>query len=307
MQASTALRVHRLLLRIAFAASNLFAWLFVFQYLFVLSNNVGLALVHTVLLYALSQTIAALLSPLTARGLRHGMQREMVFAVLTAAAAFTFLGASFQGFFGPLPLTAFVGFAILLGIYHALYWIPYEVERNEIQSIPSKFSFEILIALIPAFIGFLLLSYGAHVAWTLFGSASLMIIALIPFVWIPDRYEGFPWGYRETFGQVIDRAHRRLILGAISDGIQGTALLLIWPLAVFLIVGWSYELLGLLLSFTLLILLVFRDNMDEIATSPAHVAFTAGSSRDCLFGVDRTNSGLQPREYHCGGRVSPHR
>ena len=262
MRAGNALHTHRSLLRLAFSVGNIFAWLFVFEYLYMVSGDTGVALVHTVLLYALSQTVAALLTPLTARGLRHGMQREMVFSVVTAAAAFVFLGASFQGFFGPLPLVAFAGFAVLLGIYRALYWIPYEIERHEIPStMPARFSFEILIALVPAFIGSLLVSYGVHESWTLFGAAILMVIALLPLIWIPDRYEGFSWGYRATFGQVIDRAHRRLVFGAISDGIQGASLLLIWPLAIFLVVGWSYELLGILLSITLLVLLVVRDGM----------------------------------------------
>jgi hypothetical protein len=91
-----------------------------------------------------------------------------------------------------------------------------------------------------------------------------MIAALIPLFWMRDSYEGFSWGYRETFGRLLDRAHRRLVGGAVSDGIQGAALLLIWPLAIFLIIGGSYELLGLLLTLTLLILLIVRDGMDGI-------------------------------------------
>ena len=85
-----------------------------------------------------------------------------------------------------------------------------------------------------------------------------MIVGLLPILLTPDRYEGFSWGYRETFGQLIGRAHRRIVLSSIADGIQGVALLLIWPLAIFLVVAWSYELLGLILSFTLLVILAIR-------------------------------------------------
>ncbi len=268
MSAGNALRTHRLLLRLAFSASNAFAWIFIFEYLYLLSNDVGAALVHVALLYALSQTIAILFTPLAARGLRNGMRREMIFAVLAAASAFIFLGASFQGLFGQLTLVVLVGFALLLGLYRALYWIPYQIERHDMQAPSSRLSFEIIIALVPTFIGSLFVLHTIHESWVLFGAASVMILALLPFITIPDVYEGFSWNYRETFGQLIDRAHRRVALGAFFDGIQGAALLLVWPLAIFLMIGRSYELFGLILSFTLLILLILRDIVGRSTRRP---------------------------------------
>ncbi len=273
MHAGTALRTHRLLLRMAFSASNLFAWLFIFEYFYRVSGDTGIAIVHTLLLYALSQTIATLFTPLSARWLRHGMLREIICGVAMAAVAFFCLGEAFQlghVVHGPLNgfyfyTVAITGFAIALGVYRALYWVPYEIERRTIQTPASRFAIEICVALMPAFVGTLLVSYGLLDSWLLMISGFVMSLSLIPLIWIPDRYEGFPWGYRETFARLIDHAHRRLVFGAITDGIQGTALLLIWPLAIFLIVGWSYELLGLLLSFTLLVLLIVRDGMDGFA------------------------------------------
>ena len=251
-------------MRLAFSACNMFAWIFVFELFYVIGGDVAGAMVHTVLLYALSQIVATLLTPYTARGLRHGMLREMVLGVVLAAWAFIDFGLVLQGHFADYYTFVIAGFAIALGGYRAFYWVPYEVERHETQSLPSIFSFEILIALMPAFMGCLLVSYGFREFWVLTVSGCVMIAALIPLFWMRDSYEGFSWGYRETFGRLLDRAHRRLVGGAVSDGIQGAALLLIWPLAIFLIIGGSYELLGLLLTLTLLILLIVRDGMDGI-------------------------------------------
>ena len=265
MDAGNALRTHRLLLRIALAAGNIFAWIFVFEHFYIIDNgNVAVALARVALLYALSQTVTALLTPYTARGLRHGMRREIIYGVLFAAAAFIFLGAIFDGLFGMYYALAMVAFALLLGAYRALYWVPYEVERNEMQARPAGLSREILIALMPAFAGYLLSFDGVHEAWLLFGVGGVMIFSIIPFIRIPDVYEGFIWGYRETFGQLFARAHRRLFWGAVIDGIQGAALLLIWPLVIFLIVGWAYPLFGLLLSFTFLLLIVARDSIQHL-------------------------------------------
>jgi hypothetical protein len=110
----------------------------------------------------------------------------------------------------------------------------------------------------PAYAGYLLGLDGVHESWLLFAAGIVMIISLIPLIRVPDVYEKFPWGYRETFGRLFSRAHRRLFLAAIIDGIQGAALLLFWPLLIFLLVGFSYPLVGLIFSFTFLLMIVTR-------------------------------------------------
>ena len=263
MDAGNSLRLHRLVLRISLAAGNAFAWIFVFQYFYIIGGTVGTALAQTAVLYAISQTATCLLTPYAARGLRHGMRREIIFAVLLASAAFVFLGAIFEGYFGPLYTLAIIGFALMLGTYRALYWVPYEVERHNLHASSSRLSYEVLIALMPAFVGYLLAFDGVYLAWVLFGAATLMLVSLLPLMRIPDTYERFPWSYRETYGHLLARAHRRLFWGAIIDGMQGAALLLIWPLAVFIVIGWSYPLYGVIFSFTFLLLIVVRETVER--------------------------------------------
>jgi len=46
--------------------------------------------------------------------------------------------------------------------------------------------------------------------WLLYGIAVIMILSLLPIMRISDTYEGFPWGYRETFGSFSCARIRKL-------------------------------------------------------------------------------------------------
>jgi hypothetical protein len=265
MDPGIALGTHRLLMRMALAAGNAFAWIFIFEFFFILDGNIALAIARVALLYALSQLVTSLSTPAAARTLGNGMKNGVIFGTVIAAGSFIFLGAIFQGSFGPFYIFALLGFALLSGFYRALYWVPYEVERHEHRGMSPQgvnLAYEVLIALMPAFAGLIMATEGVREAWLLFATGIVMLVSLLPLIAVPDIYEKFPWSYRETFGQLFARAHRRLFFGAIIDGIQGAALLLIWPLAIFLILGWSYPLFGLLFSFTFLLLIVARGTVE---------------------------------------------
>ncbi len=254
-----ALSAHRFLLRVALAGGNIFAWIFIFQYFYVVSSDTTHAFARAALLYGLTQVIICLATPLSARLLRYGARRELLLAVLILGSAFVILGATFEGFWGiknvPLGITSF---AILLGLYRAFYWIPYEAEVQEKGSSRGDLWREIAIALIPAVVGFVILGGGIVPTWLLFGVAAMTIIALLPLWWISDVHELFPWGYRETFAQCMAPQNRGVIRQAIFDGAYGASLLFIWPVVVFVIVGWSYGMLGIILSLTFLFGVLFR-------------------------------------------------
>ncbi|HVM73511.1 MAG TPA: hypothetical protein VMU13_01370 [Candidatus Paceibacterota bacterium] len=269
MQADSPLSIHRLIVRTALSASNIFAWIFIFVFFFDASGDIAASLAHTVLLYALSQTIACLLTPLTARSLRQGAQRMMVLGVILLALAMVLLAESFRGMFGAGTTLALITVAIAFGIHRALYWVPYETQQHRSHSSTWHSYAEVLLALIPAFIGFLLVTYRISESSLLLAAAGAMLLSIIPLFRMQDSYEGFAWGYRETFGQLFARPHRQLFFSAFLDGIQGVTLLLLWPLAVFLVVGWSYALLGLLFSFSLLVFILLKSTMDRRMVRPS--------------------------------------
>lgn len=246
-------------MRVAFSAANVFAWIFVFQY-FVIFHPIHEALARTALLYALVYTISSLVTPFAARRLRHGMKQGIRYGIMFASLAFMFLGLSFQGFFGYQYIDGIVGFAIFLGLYRALYWVPYSVESTELRPrAPASSAVEMVIALMPAIAGIILVQQILTPAWLLFLAGACILLSLIPLKRVPDIYEKYSWGYEETFGQLFAHKHRVAFWRAVADGMQSAALFLLWPIAIFLIVGSSYVLLGSVLSITFFIALILRD------------------------------------------------
>lgn len=239
---------HRFLTRAALSAVNVFSWLFIFQYFFVLSGAVLSSLVATACSYALAQTVAILVTPYTARRLRHGIRGMLVNALLALSASYAILAIGFSGKLGSVPL-AIVLFAIAMGLYRALYWIPYELAAKKHG---RSRSIDITLAFIPAVSGFVMTLSPSAPLMVLAVASILALIAIVPVYMFKNTHEGFSWRYRETFHHLFTHSHRRPLVQAICNGFEGAALLLLWPIAVLVLLKWSYAALGLVLTATYL-------------------------------------------------------
>ena len=265
----------RMLQRVALAGAHVFGWIFIFQYFYVEELDTSVAIGSTVLTYALTQVIAVLLTPWSGRRVRKGIRRAMILASISAALAFAILGLAFGGILGSMSW-GILFFAILMGTYRALYWIPYEVQRESVNT-PTR---ELLLAFIPAVSGILLVS-GLPVALLLYSAACLFALSIFPTRQTEEKHEGYSWGYRESFSELFAEENRAGLFASVCDGIEGAALLLIWPVAVFLILDWSYGLLGIVLTVTLLSTIVVRTILHRLNLSimpPFVVAALAGSA-----------------------------
>ncbi|MFA7310007.1 MAG: hypothetical protein WC050_03835 [Candidatus Paceibacterota bacterium] len=253
---ATARLWHRSLLRAALAGAQVFGWIFVFQFFFVRSGSIAHAVSSLALTYALTHVVVILLTPLAARRLRNGFKRLIVYAALSLSAAFAILAASFAGYLGPIGWGIGL-FAILLGVYRALYWIPYEVARERTPGYRNRFV-EAGIAVVPALAG-LFLTTGVYAPVALLSMAVFVIvISMIPIAFMDEQHEGYEWRYRETFHELFASARRRMLFESISSGIEMATLLILWPLVVFLLLGWSYPMLGIVLSLTYVVAIVLR-------------------------------------------------
>jgi hypothetical protein len=253
-----ALHAHRLLMRLALGMVNVFVWIFLFEFFVAISGSPTRALVSLAIVYALAQAIALFLTPLSAGHLRGGIRRMMAAGTLVLAGSFVVLGAILTGTFGGQPtLWAIVLFAFLFGAYRALYWMPYRIQEA-LRGEPVSIVYEVLVALMPAVAGAAIFSVPDGGVRVLFGAASFLVISLIPMHTLPDAREEYSWHYLQTYRELLARRHRSLLLHGLFDGIQGAALFLVWPLAVFLIVGTSYLWLGIVMSATLLLLLLLQ-------------------------------------------------
>ena len=253
---------HRFLLRAGLAIGNVFAWIFVFDYFVGLSGSVARAFAGVLIMYALSQAITVMLTPVAAAHLRRGTRSALVWALLLSASAFVILGATLGGLFNGTEsaLWGIAAFAIFLGAYRALYFIPYELNRANTEGARprDRLFYELLLALVPAFAGATLLTETYAPVKLLFGAAAFSVIAALPVLFIPNIHERFSFSYAETFRELFTRRNNRILRISFLEGAQGAALLLVWPLAVFLIVGGSYATLGIVFSVTLLCILLIR-------------------------------------------------
>ena len=278
-----AFHAHRFLLRTGLAIGNIFAWIFVFEYFALLAGSVPRAFAGVLLMYALSQIITIVLTPIAAAHLQHGTGRVIFSAIVLAASAYVVLGATLGGFFDEAPaLWGIAVFAMLLGAYRALYFIPYELNRSEVERMPlrGRIFYELLLSLVPAFAGATLLMEAYAPLRLLFGAALLAGISLLPLFALANIRERFSFSYMETFAELFAPRNQRLVWVSFLEGVQGAALFLIWPLAIFLIVGWSYGMLGVVFSITLLLILLLRILYRNFVSSahikystPVHVVF----------------------------------
>lgn len=261
-----ALHAHRLLLRTGLSLVHVFAWIFVFQYFLTLTSNLedapatlARALAAVVLLYGFTQFITIVLTPIAAAHLRRGTKRSLVWGIVCLTGAFVVLGLILTGYSKVPVIWGVVGFATLAGAYRALYWVPYKTVQNEIQPhMHMRAYLELLVALMPLFAGLALSSVAFAQGKLLFGAAALMTLSVVPLLFSADARERFSWSYTYTFKQLFRRKNHGLVLQSILEGLQGAALFLIWPLAIFLILEWSYLMLGLVFTLTLLFILLLR-------------------------------------------------
>ncbi|MDO8561580.1 MAG: hypothetical protein Q7S05_02010 [bacterium] len=265
------LHAHRFLLRSGLSIANAFAWIFVFQYYFVQTGEIVRALIATTLMYALSQVATLILTPLAAAHLRRGVKHAIVYGVVAAFAAYVYLGATLADSFNGNPVGWGIAvFALLLGAYRALYWVPYQLrastEGNGRSRLPIVY--EALIALMPAFAGLTMATVGDAHLRLLFGSAALLVVSLVPLMAVQDVMEKFSWHYTETFRELFRQAHGRMLKASLAGGWQGAVLFLVWPVSVFLIVGSDYAMLGAILSATFLAVLLFRYIYRRFARRP---------------------------------------
>jgi hypothetical protein len=253
---------HRFLLRSSLVVANAFAWIFVFYALFLLGDSAVGALGLTALLFATTQTISFVLTPLAGMWLINGARSAIVLATSAHAAALFSLAAGLSGFFGG-SITAvwwgICGFVVLSGIYRAFYFLPYALEETATHSFTgSRLVFELFLALIPASTASVIAMYEAGPQLLLAGAGLFAVCAILPLLALREVYEPFSWSYGDTVRALFSPRHRPLLQMSVLNGIQGAGLLFLWPITAFLLLDGQFSLLGLVLSVTLLIIFGIR-------------------------------------------------
>jgi hypothetical protein len=263
-----ALSVHRYLFRLALATGNFFGWIVVFRVFYFYSADISSALAGTALLFCVAQGIAFILTPLSGAALRVGVRRALILGSLAAMISFGFLAQLFLSrisFYPDVAFTLIAGFAIVSGIQRALYFVPYATAAALTESRAGHVLVrELSLALVPLLGGYAItyISGGVGLLFAFAGAVSLA--AAIAVIEMPEIYERFEWRYGETLGALFARSHRGALLVAVCDGLQGAALLLIWPLSAFVILGQSFLAFGFVMAATFIVAFAGRFGIRRI-------------------------------------------
>src|SRR3989344_6411129 len=143
--ASSALSVHRYLVRLANALPVAFLWIFIFGYFFSEGRAIGDSLAHTLFLYALSEIITVIATPIALRYVAGSMLRGIAFGTALLGLTYAYVGALALGLF-PHGV-AIIG--VLFGLYRALYRVPYTAERAAAPEWRPHPVGEFILALMP--------------------------------------------------------------------------------------------------------------------------------------------------------------
>ena len=231
--------MHRYVVRLASALPVAFLWIFIFGYFASEGRAVGDALAHTLFLYALSEITTIIATPIALRYIAGSMLRGVVFGTVLLGLTYAYIGA------------------LALGLYRALYRVPYTVERAAAGEVRPHLASEFMLALMPLAAGFAL-SLGWPFFSLVFLSSILAVVALWPLALIPTVRDRYSWGYRETFRQLLHESNASLVFYSLLEGAKGIIFVVLWPLALFLLGVPSPALLGALVSATLLVTLLTR-------------------------------------------------
>ncbi len=256
-----AITIHRFLLRVALAAGNLFAWVLIFHALYYSGETQTGALMSTAIWYGLSHCIAFFLTPLAAANLVNGTQRSILYATLALSAAYVWLAASSVGVFGSDVQNLWLGiagFVFLSGVYRAFYFVPYRVTSDAAVPAKTNYVLEIFLTLMPLSASVILSAFSNGSWMLLVGCAVLAFLSSIALLHVRETYEPFLWTYGDTIRNLFAPNNRDTLVASIFYGVQGAALLFAWPLAIFILFDWSYQLLGAIMSVTLMLTLVCK-------------------------------------------------
>ncbi len=162
------------------------------------------------------------------------------------------------------PAYATVLYAISVAIYRALYWVPYHVDfsnaldktmRGRQLATLDNIASIVLIG-VPTLGGIIITTSGFSAIFVF--SIIIMLLALIPLRFMHHSYERFSWGYIETFRHLFARGNRTIVLAHAANGAQGMAIMIFWPIYVFMLLDEQFTVLGIITSLTTVGVMILR-------------------------------------------------
>jgi len=259
-----AFAIHRAFLRIALSGGVLFAWVMFFDWQLAQTGQLAASLRETTLAFALFQIVVILATPLAGQFFAGGMVRAMVLSLVALAASLSILGATIAGVVAP-PYGS-VAFSILLGLHRGFYATPFSLVQGGLSI--KNIVIEVIFACVPLEVGLMVEMLGVVSPAVLFGAAFFALLSIVPLLRF-DAYERFEWTYRETFGMLWEPAHQAFVVQSMLQGFEGAALFFLWPLFVFIMLGYSVFGLGVVMTASFLLVIAAHAIVSEPKRTPS--------------------------------------
>lgn len=150
---------------------------------------------------------------------------------------------------GLLGLTIF-----FINLQRCLYWAPVHTDLSKFTDKENRGKELSLLeasliafnAVIPAFAGWLLVSYGYDVLFVI--SVFTFFLSIVPLLNLPETEEKFSWTISETWREFFSAKRRRTVLAFMGDGAENVASGIIWPIFIWEILKGNYWQVGALSS-----------------------------------------------------------
>lgn len=254
--------LHRPLVRLSLALSSVFAWILI-------AGIFAGDLIPVAFLFVLSAFTTFIVTPLSSRLVGRGLVHTIMIGGALLALAAVMLAFGLSELVPGIGIAGAIGYALTLGLYRAVYWVPYRADAALSGPFHITFFAELVAALCPLFAGYLIALYGG--AWVMWFSAAFATLSLFALAGSADVYERFSWNYHETLSALFSPLYRRAFLISVIEGAEAAGLFFVWPLSVYVLTGRNVILTGSIFSITLLGLIGMRLLMRYLRASEVRV------------------------------------
>jgi YQGE family putative transporter len=144
------------------------------------------------------------------------------------------------------------------------FWLPYHVDmaeytdkKNRGKEMSLMWSTRTIIDIvIPILSGFIIFKFGFSRIF--FAAIFIYLLAIVPYMALPDKEEKYSWGIRKTFREFFSKKMRTLVLANMANGAENSVGVVIWPIFIWKVLEGNYFELGAISSLIVLMTVILQ-------------------------------------------------
>jgi hypothetical protein len=160
-----------------------------------------------------------------------------------------------------------------INLQRLMYWVPVHTEMTKFTDRTNR-TRELSIleatciafgAIVPAFAGWVLVTYGYNVLFII--TVFVSFLSIIPLFALPPTEEKFSWTYAQTWREFFSKKRRKTILAFMGDGAENVVSGIIWPIFIWQILKGNYLSVGAISSAIVLSTIILELFVGKFADS----------------------------------------